>query len=167
MRCPAADLLSESCDFLRHALLAVQELFSDYVTDLDHSWLTLSSLSVSPRQAVSPSGQGRSESPVYTNLQELKITQTNQPPLPSSSPLSVQGEWETHKDQNGRHFYYNRSTQERTWKPPRVRDGSSGSSRGESHSAGETCEVQTTWCSMGSTSMFQQASLVKSAKYIH
>uniref|UniRef100_A0A672S0K2 Rho GTPase-activating protein 12-like n=1 Tax=Sinocyclocheilus grahami TaxID=75366 RepID=A0A672S0K2_SINGR len=68
------------------------------------------------------SGQGRPGSPVYTNLQELKISQSSTPPLPSSSPLHTNGDWETHKDQNGRHFYYNRSTQERTWKPPRARD---------------------------------------------
>ncbi|KAF4117661.1 rho GTPase-activating protein 12a isoform X2 [Onychostoma macrolepis] len=70
------------------------------------------------------SGQGRPDSPVYTNLQELKISQSSTPPLPSSSPLNTNGDWETHKDQNGRHFYYNRSTQERTWKPPRARDSS-------------------------------------------
>ncbi|XP_050983157.1 rho GTPase-activating protein 12a isoform X5 [Labeo rohita] len=68
------------------------------------------------------SGQGRPDSPVYTNLQELKISQSSTPPLPSSSPLHTNGEWETHKDHNGRHFYYNRNTQERTWKPPRARD---------------------------------------------
>ncbi|XP_016303902.1 rho GTPase-activating protein 12a isoform X4 [Sinocyclocheilus anshuiensis] len=68
------------------------------------------------------SGQGRPGSPVYTNLQELKISQSSTPPLPSSFPLHTNGDWETHKDQNGRHFYYNRSTQERTWKPPRARD---------------------------------------------
>ncbi|XP_057191011.1 rho GTPase-activating protein 12a isoform X1 [Triplophysa rosa] len=66
--------------------------------------------------------QGRPDSPVYTNLQELKISQSSTPPLPSTSPFHTNGDWETHKDQNGRHFYYNRSTQERTWKPPRVRD---------------------------------------------
>ncbi|XP_044076387.1 rho GTPase-activating protein 12-like isoform X3 [Siniperca chuatsi] len=96
----------------------------------------LSSSSTEHPQTVSSSGQGRSESPVYTNLQELKITQTNQPPFPSSSPLHVLGDWETYKDQNGRHFYFNRSTQERTWKPPRARD-----TRGESHSAGESSET--------------------------
>ncbi|XP_054870405.1 rho GTPase-activating protein 12-like isoform X13 [Amphiprion ocellaris] len=90
---------------------------------------------------VSSSGQGRSESPVYTNLQELKITQSNQPPPPSGSPLHVFGDWETYKDQNGRHFYYNRSTQERTWKPPRTRDTSTGNSRGDSHSTGESSET--------------------------
>lgn len=68
------------------------------------------------------SGHGRPDSPVYTNLQELKISQSSTPPLPSSSPLHTIGDWETHKDQNGRLFYYNHSTQERTWKPPRGRD---------------------------------------------
>ncbi|XP_070700766.1 rho GTPase-activating protein 12-like isoform X6 [Pempheris klunzingeri] len=100
----------------------------------------LSSSSTEHLQTVSSSGQGRSESPVYTNLQELKITQTNLPPFPSSSPLHVLGDWETYKDQNGRHYYYNRSTQERTWKPPRARDTSTGSSRGDSHSAGDSSE---------------------------
>uniref|UniRef100_A0A8C4HMU3 Rho GTPase-activating protein 12 n=1 Tax=Dicentrarchus labrax TaxID=13489 RepID=A0A8C4HMU3_DICLA len=99
----------------------------------------LSSSSTEHLQTVSSSGQGRSESPVYTNLQELKITQTNLPPYPSGSPVHVLGDWETYKDQNGRHFYYNRSTQERTWKPPRARDTST---RGENHSAGESSEVQ-------------------------
>ncbi|KAM3604780.1 uncharacterized protein V6R79_016098 [Siganus canaliculatus] len=101
----------------------------------------LSSSSTEHLQTVSSSGHRRSESPVYTNLQELKITQTAQPPYPSGSPLHILGDWETHKDQNGRHFYYNRSTQERTWKPPRARDASSGSSRGDSHSAGESSET--------------------------
>ncbi|XP_060939964.1 rho GTPase-activating protein 12-like isoform X5 [Limanda limanda] len=87
------------------------------------------------------SGRGRSESPVYTNLQELKITQTSLPPLPSGSPIHSLGDWETHRDQNGRHFYYHRGTQERTWKPPRARDASSGNSRGENHSAEESSET--------------------------
>ncbi|XP_028328421.1 rho GTPase-activating protein 12-like isoform X12 [Gouania willdenowi] len=100
----------------------------------------LSSSSTEHLQTVSSSGRGRSDSPVYTNLQELKITQNNQPPLPSGSPLHVFGDWETFKDQNGRHYYYNRSTQERTWKPPRTRETSTGSSRGDSHSTGESTE---------------------------
>ncbi|XP_035026478.2 rho GTPase-activating protein 12 isoform X9 [Hippoglossus stenolepis] len=99
----------------------------------------LSSSSTEHLQTVS-SGQGRSESPVYTNLQELKITQANLPPLPSGSPLHTLGDWETYKDQNGRHFYCNRCTQERTWKPPRARDANSGNSRGENHSAEESSE---------------------------
>ncbi|XP_031726515.1 rho GTPase-activating protein 12-like isoform X7 [Anarrhichthys ocellatus] len=100
----------------------------------------LSSSSTEHPQTVSSSGHGRSESPVYTNLQELKITQTNLPPSPSGSCLHVMGDWETYKDQNGRHFYYNRSTQERTWKPPRAKDSSTGSSRGECQSVGESSE---------------------------
>lgn len=99
----------------------------------------LSSSSTEHLQTVS-SGQGRPESPIYSNLQELKITQSTQPPLPSGSPLHVVGDWETHKDQNGRHFYYNRSTQERTWKPPRTRDNSTRNAQGESHSTGESSE---------------------------
>ncbi|KAM4605182.1 rho GTPase-activating protein 12-like isoform 2-T2 [Polymixia lowei] len=101
----------------------------------------LSSSSTEQLQTVSPSGQGRSDSPVYTNLQELKISQSNLPPQPLASPVHVLGDWETHKDQSGRHFYYNRSTQERTWKPPRARDTSTGSTRGESHSTGESTET--------------------------
>ncbi|XP_067329982.1 rho GTPase-activating protein 12-like isoform X9 [Channa argus] len=100
----------------------------------------LSSSSTEHLQTVSSSGQGHSDSPIYTNLQELKITQASLPPQPSGSPINVLGDWETYKDQNGRHFYYNRSTQERTWKPPRAKDSSTGNSRGESHSAGESCE---------------------------
>ncbi|XP_036940859.1 rho GTPase-activating protein 12-like isoform X2 [Acanthopagrus latus] len=101
----------------------------------------LSSSSTEHLQTVSSSGQGRPESPVYTNLQELKITQSSLPPYPSGSPVHALGDWETYKDQNGRHFYYNRSTQERTWKPPRARDTSTGSSRGESHSTGDSSET--------------------------
>ncbi|XP_070988773.1 rho GTPase-activating protein 12-like isoform X6 [Oncorhynchus clarkii lewisi] len=101
----------------------------------------LSSGSSEHLQTVSLPGQGgRPESPVYTNLQELKISGTSLPPDPSNFPQHVLGDWEAHKDQSGRQFYFNRSTQERTWKPPRARDASSGSSRGESHSnsTGET-----------------------------
>ncbi|XP_076600868.1 rho GTPase-activating protein 12-like isoform X4 [Chaetodon auriga] len=98
----------------------------------------LSSSSTEHLQTVSSSGQGCSESPVYTNLQELKISQTSMPPFPSGSPLHVLGDWETYKDQNGRHFYYNRSTQERTWKPPRAKD--TNSSRADRHSTGESSE---------------------------
>ncbi|XP_068461403.1 rho GTPase-activating protein 12-like isoform X2 [Clinocottus analis] len=101
----------------------------------------LSSSSTEQPQTAPSSGRGRAESPVYTNLQELKITQTNPPPFPAGSSVHVAGDWETFADQNGRHFYYNRCTQERTWKPPRARDASSGSSRGESQSAGESAET--------------------------
>uniref|UniRef100_A0AAQ5Z2Y1 Rho GTPase activating protein 12 n=1 Tax=Amphiprion ocellaris TaxID=80972 RepID=A0AAQ5Z2Y1_AMPOC len=87
----------------------------------------LSSSSTEHMQTTSPTGQGRSDSPVYTNLQELKISQSSLPPVPSGSPLHILGDWETHKDLSGRHFYYNRATGERTWKPPRTRDTSTHS----------------------------------------
>ncbi|XP_031666078.1 rho GTPase-activating protein 12 isoform X3 [Oncorhynchus kisutch] len=104
----------------------------------------LSSGSSEHLQTVSLPGQGgRPESPVYTNLQELKISGTSLPSDPSNFPQHVLGDWEAHKDQSGRQFYFNRSTQERTWKPPRARDASSGSSRGESHS-NSTGETETT-----------------------
>ncbi|XP_034998563.1 rho GTPase-activating protein 12b isoform X6 [Hippoglossus stenolepis] len=94
----------------------------------------LSSSSTEHMQTTSPTGPGRSDSPVYTNLQELKISQSSLPPIPSGSPLHILGDWETHKDLSGRHFYYNRASGERTWKPPRTRDtsGSSSSMRGDS-----------------------------------
>uniref|UniRef100_A0A3Q3W6F9 Uncharacterized protein n=1 Tax=Mola mola TaxID=94237 RepID=A0A3Q3W6F9_MOLML len=101
----------------------------------------LSSSSTEHMQTTSPTGQGRSDSPVYTNLQELKISQSSLPPIPSGSPLHILGDWETHKDLSGRHFYYNRATGERTWKPPRMRDTSSSVSsiRGDSQGTAE-CE---------------------------
>ncbi|XP_068437758.1 rho GTPase-activating protein 12b isoform X10 [Clinocottus analis] len=100
----------------------------------------LSSSSTEHMQTTSPTGQGRSDSPVYTNLQELKLSQSSLPPIPSSSPLHILGDWETHKDLSGRHFYYNRATGERTWKPPRTRDasGSSSSIRGDSQGTAES-----------------------------
>ncbi|TWW70539.1 Rho GTPase-activating protein 12 [Takifugu flavidus] len=79
----------------------------------------------SPHYISSPSAHGRSHSPVYTNLQELKVCQSSLPPVPSGSPLHILNDWETHKDLSGRHFYYNRASGERTWKPPRTRDTSS------------------------------------------
>ncbi|KAK9528239.1 hypothetical protein VZT92_014722 [Zoarces viviparus] len=100
----------------------------------------LSSSSTEHMQTTSPTGQGRSDSPVYTNLQELKLSQSSLPPVPSSSPLHVLGDWETHKDLSGRHFYYNRATGERTWKPPRTRDasGSTSSIRGDGQGTAES-----------------------------
>uniref|UniRef100_A0A671KH02 Rho GTPase-activating protein 12-like n=1 Tax=Sinocyclocheilus anshuiensis TaxID=1608454 RepID=A0A671KH02_9TELE len=95
----------------------------------------LSSSSTEHMQGISPSGQGRPESPVYTNLQELKISRSSLPPVPSSSPLHILGDWETHKDTSGRNFYYNRMTQERTWKPPRSRDN--GVTRGDTSNTGD------------------------------
>ncbi|XP_067433855.1 rho GTPase-activating protein 12b isoform X8 [Thunnus thynnus] len=101
----------------------------------------LSSSSTEHIQTTSPTVQGRSDSPVYTNLQELKISQSSLPPVPSGSPLHILGDWETHKDLSGRHFYYNRATGERTWKPPRTRDTSSSTSssiRGDSQGTAES-----------------------------
>ncbi|XP_035853987.1 rho GTPase-activating protein 12b isoform X8 [Sander lucioperca] len=100
----------------------------------------LSSSSTEHMQTTSPTGPGRSDSPVYTNLQELKISQSSLPPVPSSSPLHILGDWETHKDLSGRHFYYNRASGERTWKPPRTRDASSSTSsiRGDSQGTAES-----------------------------
>nr|XP_048693701.1 rho GTPase-activating protein 12 isoform X6 [Caretta caretta] len=85
----------------------------------------LSSSSTEQVQPTTPPSQGRPDSPVYANLQELKISQSALPPLPTNSPIQINGEWETHKDTTGRCYYYNRGTQERTWKPPRwTRDAS-------------------------------------------
>ncbi|XP_065438952.1 rho GTPase-activating protein 12 isoform X9 [Chrysemys picta bellii] len=93
----------------------------------------LSSSSTEQVQPATPPSQGRPDSPVYANLQELKISQSALPPLPTSSPIQINGEWETHKDTTGRCYYYNRGTQERTWKPPRwTRDASIN--KGDSHS---------------------------------
>ncbi|XP_073533723.1 rho GTPase-activating protein 12 isoform X6 [Phyllobates terribilis] len=80
--------------------------------------------------SVSPA-TARPDSPVYANLQELKISQSNLPPQPSAAPVQITGEWETHKDNTGRFYYYNKATQERTWKPPRC---TKDTSRGESFS---------------------------------
>ncbi|KAM5157687.1 rho GTPase-activating protein 12 isoform 4-T4 [Mantella aurantiaca] len=71
----------------------------------------------------------RSDSPVYANLQELKISLSNLPPQPNAAPVQITGEWETHKDSTGRFYYYNKASQERTWKPPRC---TKETSRGES-----------------------------------
>ncbi|XP_064188440.1 rho GTPase-activating protein 12-like [Anguilla rostrata] len=102
----------------------------------------LSSSSTEHMQTASPTGQGRPESPVYANLQELKISQSSLPPQPSSSPLHTVGDWETYRDGSGRHFYFNRATQERTWKPPRTRDATAGTGsayRGGPLSSEENC----------------------------
>uniref|UniRef100_A0A8C5MFH8 Rho GTPase activating protein 12 n=1 Tax=Leptobrachium leishanense TaxID=445787 RepID=A0A8C5MFH8_9ANUR len=82
--------------------------------------------SVSPAPA-----PARSDSPVYANLQELKISQSSLPPQPSAIPVQITGEWETHRDNTGRFYYFNKVTQERTWKPPRC---TKEASRGESFS---------------------------------
>uniref|UniRef100_A0A8C6Y9E8 Rho GTPase-activating protein 12 n=1 Tax=Naja naja TaxID=35670 RepID=A0A8C6Y9E8_NAJNA len=79
----------------------------------------LSSSSTEQVQPMTPPSQGRPDSPVYANLQELKISQSAPPPVPISPAVQISGEWETHKDITGRYYYYNKGTQERTWKPPR------------------------------------------------
>ncbi|VFV26065.1 rho gtpase-activating protein 12 [Lynx pardinus] len=96
----------------------------------------LSSSSTEQIRATTPPNQGRPDSPVYANLQELKISQSALPPLPGSPAIQINGEWETHKDSSGRCYYYNRGTQERTWKPPRwTRDTSI--SKGDFQSSGD------------------------------
>ncbi|XP_055003320.1 rho GTPase-activating protein 12 isoform X2 [Sorex araneus] len=96
----------------------------------------LSSSSTEQIRATTPPSQGRPDSPVYANLQELKISQSALPPLPGSPAIQINGEWETHKDSSGRCYYYNRGTQERTWKPPRwTRDTSIG--KGDFQSPGD------------------------------
>ncbi|XP_074049207.1 rho GTPase-activating protein 12 isoform X2 [Macrotis lagotis] len=79
----------------------------------------LSSSSTEQIRPTTPPNHGRPDSPVYANLQELKISQSALPPLPGTPAIQINGEWETHKDSTGRSYYYNRGTQERTWKPPR------------------------------------------------
>ncbi|XP_030340098.1 rho GTPase-activating protein 12 isoform X6 [Strigops habroptila] len=94
----------------------------------------LSSSSTEQVQPTTPPNQGRPDSPVYANLQELKISQSALPPLPTSAPVQINGEWETHKDTTGRCYYYNRGSQERTWKPPRWgRDASINKGDTQSH----------------------------------
>ncbi|XP_039236655.1 rho GTPase-activating protein 12 isoform X5 [Pipra filicauda] len=94
----------------------------------------LSSSSTEQAQPTTPPSQGRPDSPVYANLQELKISQSALPPLPTSAPVQINGEWETHKDTTGRCYYYNRGSQERTWKPPRwARDASINKGDPQSH----------------------------------
>ncbi|XP_068029189.1 rho GTPase-activating protein 12 isoform X6 [Anomalospiza imberbis] len=94
----------------------------------------LSSSSTEQVQPTTPPSQGRPDSPVYANLQELKISQSALPPLPTSAPVQINGEWETHKDTTGRCYYYNRGSHERTWKPPRwARDASSNKGDSQSH----------------------------------
>lgn len=96
----------------------------------------LSSSSTEQLQITTPPAPKRPDSPVYANLQDLKISQSTLPPAPNGSPIQVFGEWETHKDNTGRVYYYNRKTQERTWKPPRcTRD--SFAYKGDSQIPGE------------------------------
>ncbi|XP_035244902.1 rho GTPase-activating protein 15 isoform X2 [Anguilla anguilla] len=61
------------------------------------------------------------ESPLYSNLQEVKRQQAEPPsPRPGQRPLQVMDLWEQYLDPaSGRCFYVNSVTQERSWKPPR------------------------------------------------
>ena len=63
----------------------------------------------------------RSDSPVYANLEELKLGPNfDQPPSPITAPLMSSDGWEMHHDEmSGRAFYHNVHTHERSWKPPR------------------------------------------------
>ncbi|XP_033838325.1 rho GTPase-activating protein 12-like isoform X2 [Periophthalmus magnuspinnatus] len=63
---------------------------------------------------------------LHTNLQELRLSGSAVPPLPSGAPLSSCGDWDTHRDPSGRLFYVNQSSGERTWKPPRAREQGGG-----------------------------------------
>ncbi|PKK32096.1 Rho GTPase activating protein 12 [Columba livia] len=102
--------------------------------EIEKSGDELSSSSTEQVQPTTPPSQGRPDSPVYANLQELKISQSALPPLPTSAPVQINGEWETHKDTTGRCYYYNRGSQERTWKPPRwARDASVNKGDTQSH----------------------------------
>uniref|UniRef100_S4RHH5 Rho GTPase activating protein 15 n=1 Tax=Petromyzon marinus TaxID=7757 RepID=S4RHH5_PETMA len=71
----------------------------------------------------------RSSSPVYTNLEELKLVQgTDFPPTPTGEPIvTSEDSWETHLDESSNRFFYrNLLSGEMSWKPPRrARDASS------------------------------------------
>ncbi|MEE6471709.1 hypothetical protein FKM82_009347 [Ascaphus truei] len=59
------------------------------------------------------------ETPVYSNLEEMKKGKGS-PPSPSSSPVQITENWERHMDPiTGRNFFINTETKEKTWKPPR------------------------------------------------
>uniref|UniRef100_UPI00358FAD4E rho GTPase-activating protein 15-like isoform X2 n=1 Tax=Myxine glutinosa TaxID=7769 RepID=UPI00358FAD4E len=63
----------------------------------------------------------RSDSPVYANLEELKLAPMfDQPPSPITTTLMSSDGWEMHHDElSGRAFYHNVHTHEKSWKPPR------------------------------------------------
>nr|XP_032802285.1 rho GTPase-activating protein 12-like isoform X2 [Petromyzon marinus] len=64
----------------------------------------------------------RSSSPVYTNLEELKLVQgTDFPPTPTGEPIvTSEDSWETHLDESSNRFFYrNLLSGEMSWKPPR------------------------------------------------
>ncbi|XP_073519417.1 rho GTPase-activating protein 9 isoform X2 [Phyllobates terribilis] len=57
--------------------------------------------------------------PVYSNLEEMKLSR-GAPPSPTCSPVHIVENWEYHVDPiTGRNFFINIETREKTWKPPR------------------------------------------------
>lgn len=59
------------------------------------------------------------ESPLYTNLEELRNVKVD-PPTPTCSPMQVLDVWEQHVDpRTGRTYFFNLETKEKSWKPPR------------------------------------------------
>ncbi|XP_043939550.1 rho GTPase-activating protein 9 isoform X2 [Protopterus annectens] len=59
------------------------------------------------------------DSPIYSNLEELKSLRVD-PPSPTSSPIQILDLWERHLDPaSGRNFFVNTVTKEKSWKPPR------------------------------------------------
>ncbi|XP_075068141.1 rho GTPase-activating protein 12 isoform X9 [Mixophyes fleayi] len=128
MHLPGSDLEIEKTSFSNEHSDSAGENSEKLLADSE-SGDELSSSSTEQLQfSVSPA-PARSDSPVYANLQELKISQSNLPPQPNTPPVQIIGEWETHKDNTGRFYYFNKTTQERTWKPPRC---TKDTSRGES-----------------------------------
>ncbi|XP_066564505.1 rho GTPase-activating protein 15 isoform X2 [Amia ocellicauda] len=77
-----------------------------------HSHMQMVAQSYIPRQSLL-------ESPLYSNLEEVKRRQA-EPPSPTQRPLQLLDLWEQHLDPtSGRCFYVNSVTRERSWKPPR------------------------------------------------
>uniref|UniRef100_A0A8C5Z663 Rho GTPase-activating protein 12 n=1 Tax=Marmota marmota marmota TaxID=9994 RepID=A0A8C5Z663_MARMA len=89
----------QSCDSAREG--------SERIHQDSESGDELSISSTEQIRATTPPNPGRPDSPSAV------------PPLPGSPAIQISGEWETHKDSSGHCYYYNRGTQERTWKPPR------------------------------------------------
>ncbi|VTJ85697.1 Hypothetical predicted protein [Marmota monax] len=88
-------------------------------------FLDIEKTSFSQEQSCDSAGEGSER--IHQDSEfgdELSSSSTEQirattPPNPGSPAIQINGEWETHKDSSGRCYYYNRGTQERTWKPPR------------------------------------------------
>nr|XP_055190477.1 rho GTPase-activating protein 12 isoform X6 [Nyctereutes procyonoides] len=75
----------------------------------------LSSSSTEQIRATTPPNQGRPDSPVYANLQELKISQSALPPLPGSPAI----QWLKHVDDQGRQYYYSADGSRSEWELPK------------------------------------------------